>query len=322
MLRSIRPVLTGALILSVAACSDFFGNANAVNEDPTLAVAFQSVPMGYSTAQNSYGEESEGTGPFFPGAEDGGMGPGRGRGRGHEHDIGRGLGPLIGFGIKADFLGGRGLGWLFGRGRHGDPDVNGSLADCTFNAASGRVECDPVTGRRGLTIERSVAFTDTAGAVQQAFDTLTTDRINTRTAISGSLTRRDSAVTEVEHSSDRTIAGIAKSSTQHRIDGVAAGRESTTGTDSSGAFSVLRVAFDTIAGVIIPKADTGRTYPTAGTIVRRMQVTRTRGGETRTLSRREVITYDGSTTAKLVVTQGDSTRTCSIPLPFGRPTCQ
>jgi hypothetical protein len=322
MFRMLRPALVGALVLSAAACSDFLGGGNDAAEDPTLEAAFQSVPVGFSSTQSSYGAEAEGTGPFFPAAQDGGMGPGRGRGRGNEYALGRGFGPMIGFGLRADFLGGRGLGWLFGRGRHGDPDVNDNPTTCTFNATSGRVECLPFTGPRGLTIVRSIAFADAAGVVQSAFDTLTTDRINTRVSVTGRITRRDSAVTDVDHSSDRTVRGVARSSTARLVDGVASGRESTTGSDSSGTFTLLRVANDTISGIVIPKLETGRTYPTAGSIVRTMQVSRTRRGVTKTLSRREVLTYDGSATAKLVVTQGERTKTCSIPLPFGRPTCE
>jgi hypothetical protein len=41
-----------------------------------------------------------------------------------------------------------------------------------------------------------------------------------------------------------------------------------------------------------------------------------------TKSRREVITYDGSATATIVITQDGTTKTCSLPLPRGMPTCQ
>jgi hypothetical protein len=48
----------------------------------------------------------------------------------------------------------------------------------------------------------------------------------------------------------------------------------------------------------------------------------TSAGTTRSSSRREVITYDGSATAKLVITRDGTTKTCSLPLPHGRPVCQ
>ena len=44
-------------------------------------------------------------------------------------------------------------------------------------------------------------------------------------------------------------------------------------------------------------------------------------GATTTKDRREVITYDGSATAKIVITQDGTTKTCSLPLPRGMPTC-
>jgi hypothetical protein len=39
-------------------------------------------------------------------------------------------------------------------------------------------------------------------------------------------------------------------------------------------------------------------------------------------SRREVITFDGSTTAKVVITKNGTTKNCTMPLPFGRLDCQ
>jgi hypothetical protein len=34
-----------------------------------------------------------------------------------------------------------------------------------------------------------------------------------------------------------------------------------------------------------------------------------------------VLTYNGSTTATLVITENGTTKTCSITLPRGRPSC-
>jgi hypothetical protein len=52
-----------------------------------------------------------------------------------------------------------------------------------------------------------------------------------------------------------------------------------------------------------------------------MNVSVVKAGATTTSHRREVITYDGSATAKMVITQDGTTKTCTLPLPFGRPTC-
>jgi hypothetical protein len=307
--------LMSAALLATAACSELVGSKNRVVVDPSLSVAFATIPVAYSNTQNTYSASAEGTGPFFPGGDRGGMGRDMGPG------LGGGLGPMIGNNLGDNFIGGKGLGRDMGHGRHGDPDINASLTSCTFNASNGRVECAADT-RNGITTLRSVAFTNAAGTAQSAFDSVTTNTINTVVTVSGTVTRRDSSVTTLAHNSNRTVTGLAAGSTKHTINATSAGTESTTGTNKDGAFTAKRVASDTISGLIVPVTDTGKTYPTAGTVIRNMSVTRTVAGTTTSSTRREVLTYDGSATAKMVVTQDGTTKTCSLPLPFGRPTCQ
>lgn len=45
------------------------------------------------------------------------------------------------------------------------------------------------------------------------------------------------------------------------------------------------------------------------------------GGTPTTNNRREVITYDGSATAKVIITENGTTKNCTIALPRGRPSC-
>ena len=40
-----------------------------------------------------------------------------------------------------------------------------------------------------------------------------------------------------------------------------------------------------------------------------------------TKERREVVTYNGTATASLVITQDGTTKTCTLPLPHGKPSC-
>ena len=106
------------------------------------------------------------------------------------------------------------------------------------------------------------------------------------------------------------------------MNGTSAGTELTTGTKEEVAFTASRSAGDTITGVVIPLQDGRPTYPTAGTVVRSMQATVTlSGGSPSTSSRREVVTYDGSATAKVVITQDGVTKNCTKPLPHGHLTC-
>jgi hypothetical protein len=106
------------------------------------------------------------------------------------------------------------------------------------------------------------------------------------------------------------------------VDGKSAGSETTTGTKQGVAFTVARTAGDTTSGLVIPIQNGRPTYPTAGTVIRSMDATVTKGGSTPSKSsRREVITYDGSATAKVVITQDGVTKNCTKPLPHGHLTC-
>jgi len=214
-----------------------------------------------------------------------------------------------------------------------------------YSATSGRVECAAVV-HHGLTIVRSAQYKDANGNVQQARDTATTNSINTLTTVSGTAVfdgRRGhhddgdhdtsptsgsdashpADTTTVALSSDRTVTGLASGSSSRTVNAKSAGTETTKGTDSTGHFTVVRVAGDTITALVIPVTATGGSYPTSGTIVRSMQAMLTYDGAAPTTTqRREVITFDGSTTAKMVVTKNGVTQNCTIPLPHGRPTCQ
>jgi hypothetical protein len=86
-------------------------------------------------------------------------------------------------------------------------------------------------------------------------------------------------------------------------------------------FTATRLVGDTTTGLIIPISSGKPTYPTAGKVVRQMKATVTVSGTTTTRERREVITYDGSATATLVITTDGTTKTCKLPLPRGEPSC-
>jgi hypothetical protein len=175
--------------------------------------------------------------------------------------------------------------------------------------------------REGLTINRSYQFKNAAGAVQQTPDS-TTDYVNEQASVTGTKIHRDNDTSTVNNSSNRTTSGLAYNSTKRTTNGTSAGNETTRGTDNTGHFVATRTMGDTITGVVVPIAEGRPTYPTAGTVIRSMKATVTYDGKSpATSTRREVITYDGSATAKLVITQDGVTKNCTLPLPFGRPTC-
>lgn len=339
MFRSFTRVLgTGTVLLALAACSDTSAPNSALT-NAALAAALSSVPVGFGDLSTSYvGAQAA-------------MGPNAGLwvGGGREASFDRG--DLMGGGLHDAYVGA--IGFPDRHGEHG-PFGGGLPCKGTFDAASGRVACAAET-HGGVTVTRSAQFKDANGTVQQAFDTLTTNSVNLQSAVSGTLTfdrAADSAAaadhgrehwgrgrgpggrllgdtstiltatTTITSSSTRTVTGLAQGSTQRTVNGTTAGQESTTGTSSRGSFTATRTVGDTTTGVIIPVQTTGPSYPTAGTVIRSIQATLKYTGEDAvSLQRREVVTYDGSTTAKVVITEHGTTKTCTRPLPRGRLSC-
>lgn len=287
-----------------------------------LSQAFATLPAGFTFTSNSFASNDDAGDAFLPHMHSG-FGGERGPGGGHgdrHGPPGLGLDSAGGHGLMGglgpDFFGGIGFGRGFGHGPFGGLTLRGT---CAFNSSTGRVECTDT--HHGLTIVSSASYKNAGGTVQQAPDSLT-DVVNITTSVTGTVTRRDSAVSTVNESSNRTITGLSVGSTQRTVNGAARGEESTTGkTDSGAVFTATRLVGDTTTGLIIPVASGKPTYPTAGTVIRQMKATVTVGATTTTRDRREVITYDGSATATLVITNDGTTKTCKLPLPRGEPSC-
>jgi hypothetical protein len=346
--RTARGLVAAAAALAAACGSDATG-PSAADATFDLTPAFATLPQGYTSVPTSYAGSAS-TGPWM--AADRGGAPGR---------AGPGTGALMGGGLGDAFAGGVAFGRHGGQGPFGGGVGCLTGAAGTFDAASGRVVCPTTTLPNGLTVARSAAYAAAGGQVQQAYDSATTNTVNVRSATTGTVTydstsgrgrggfgfgerggrgRRGgrggrglllgdtativSAAVTVDNASDRTTAGLAAGSTQRTVNGASSSRETTTGTSSRGPFTATRVAGDTTQGLVVPVAAPGATtYPTAGTVIRSMKATLTyAGGTPSTASRREVLTYDGSATARLVITENGTTRSCTVALPRGRPVCQ
>lgn len=199
-----------------------------------------------------------------------------------------------------------------------------TAAACQYSSGTGIVTCGPETNR-GITVTRTIRFQTASGASQSAFDTASTNTVTTTSTATGTTTRRDSSTSTINSSSSQVVTGLASTSTQRTVNSTSAGTETTTGTSTQGTFTAKRTTGDTVKSVVIPKATTAipRPYPTAGSIIRAMSASVTVSGQTsRASTRREVITYDGSATAKVVVTQDGVTQNCTLPLPHGRLACE
>lgn len=301
MIRTTYRVLTAAAIAVAVACSD--STTAPSNTSPLLIPAFQSTPAGYSSTDNSFASTSDAGVPWKPDRS------------------ARDDGSMMGGGLRPEFFGGMALARGWDRGPFG-------LADfpmiCVFSSTTGRVTCPDVTTRKGLTISRSFEFMDASGAVQQV-PSATTNTVNEQVTVTGTVSRDEGEITsQIQEHSDRTVSGLAAGSTQRKVDGKSLGSEQSSGkTDDGASFTASRVVGDTVTGLVIPLQDGHPTFPTAGTIIREMTATITMSGKSPvTASRREVITFDGSSTAKVVITKNGTTKNCTMPLPFGRLQCQ
>lgn len=299
---------------TVVACSD---NTTTPLTSTLAAAALSTAPISFDQINTSFVGNSGADAGFVPGTDE--RDGERDGDREHRGGGGPGWTNLMGGGM-ADVFRGR-IGFGFGlRGPFGDlRDSSG----CVFSASDNRVTC-PAETRRGLTINRSFSYLDAAGAVQQAFDTALTNTVNVKTSVSGTRIHHDNDTSTVSSNSNITVVGLAAGSTQRTVNGTAGGTETTRGKDSTGvAFTAVRVAGDTVSGVTIPVQSGKPTYPTAGTIVRSMQATVTLSGQTPTTStRREVITFDGTSNAQISVTQDGVTKTGTVSLTGGELSCR
>jgi hypothetical protein len=301
-LSPVRILAAAGTLLFIAACSDSSTSpAPSSVASQELTAAFLSTPAGFSSTENTFSANSDDGEPWMPDRS--------------AHDDGN----MMGGGMGPEFFGGA----AFGRGfDHGPFGFGYFLFNCSFSSTTGRVTCDDAT-RGPFTISRSFAFVDATGAVQP-FPNNKTDTINVKVDVSGTVVRHDKMDTStVAHSSDRTVGGLAPGSTQRSVDGGSKGTESTSGTTKDGTkFTAMRLVADTVKGLIIPLMDNHPTFPTAGTITRIMQATLTLGTNAPvSRSRTEVVTFDGSSTAQVVITKNGTTKNCTLPLPFGRLKC-
>jgi len=315
MQNKLRIVLIAGAGLIAAACASDMATSPAASKAAVAALV--APPISFNQIRTSFVGHANETDGFVPDeAETGGDNDGDHHDGNHED--GPGWGGLMGGGLGEGWIGGIGFGPGLGKGPFDDFDDTGA---CTFSTTSSRVECPTVT-RAGLTFNRSFSFLDGAGAVQQAFDAAKTNTVNAKSTVTGTVTHHSTATSTVNSSSDFTVGGLASGSPKRTVDGKSAGSETTTGTRNGVAFTVARTAGDTTTSLVIPIQDGRPTYPTAGTVIRSMQATVTKAGSSpSTSSRREVITYDGSATAKVVITHDGVTKNCTKPLPHGRLTC-
>ena len=311
MRNPVKIVVIAGAVFFVGSCARDMGTSPAASS--AAAAALVAAPISFDEISTSFVGSSNEQDGFMPSGER------DGEGGHHDGGFGPGWGAFMGGGIGEGWIGGIAFGRGFGHGPFGDFDEDDS---CVFSTTTNRLDCGPET-HGGLTLTRSFSFLDAAGAVEQKFIRDITNTVNVQRSVSGTRKHHETATSTVTSSSDLTVTGLASGSTERTVNGKAGGTETTTGTKDGVAFTATRIAGDTTTGLVIPIQDGRPTFPSAGTVIRAMQATVTHDGEApSTSSRREVVTFDGSSTAKVVITQDGVTKNCTKPLPHGRLSCQ
>lgn len=201
-----------------------------------------------------------------------------------------------------------------------DGSLSGS-SGCAWSATSQRIECAPVT-RGGLTITRSIAFADAAGAAQQRRDS-TTRSSNTRIDVRGTTTTPRGTL-DVARTSDLTVSGLGRGATTHTLNGTESGVVSGVLTSDRGSATIREESSSKTSNVVVPVPAARGSWPLSGTTTRSGTTTVTRAGtsETRTSSWSETITWNGTGTVSVTVTRDGTTRTCTRDLAARTGTCR
>jgi hypothetical protein len=180
-------------------------------------------------------------------------------------------------------------------------------SSCPFVEATGWFTCaDRVRGP--WTSTRRYQFRDAQGRAQTAYDAVATAAATFDWTVRGTFDR-----SRWEGSSERrrsvTFSGLAGAETQVTIDGTGTDARNRTrfaqpnasGGAAGGERSYEMSATLRIDAVVVPVPRLATGWPTSGTITRTFTGTRTGPGGTRTVERTAVVTFDGTSTASLVV---------------------
>jgi hypothetical protein len=304
----------GTTVVILAACSDATtGTSNTAPNNGNLvpssmAAVYSSTPAGFAELSTSF-NSSDTDEAFLPDFDS------HGRRHGHDDHDDDGRGPGFGLGLMGGGLGG----FLQGDGLVNDHFFRFRRGKCAFHDGVGVVCADTTRGGK-LISNKTLKFTTASGTLQSRIDS-TTDAIELTATVSGSTTRRDSSTSSIEANNHQTVTGLTGAS--RTVNGTSAGTETSTGVSFFGPFTAKRTTADTISGVVIPKrtSDNMKVFPTAGSVTRTMSATLDIQGATLTTTRKETITFDGTSTAKVVIVKDGVTQNCTLPLPHGHLTC-
>jgi hypothetical protein len=175
------------------------------------------------------------------------------------------------------------------RGPGGGPFGLGLLA------RAGHFECDR-ENRGGLDVKRTCTYKDAAGNVQAVYDSLTTASVTVHAEISGELTR-DRWSGTVSRVRDLVVTGLAGRETSMTWNGTGSATTTRVRVTDSTTRTYEMTATGTISNVVIPVPRTATSWPTSGTVTKKVVATR----NDKTVERNVTITFNGTQFAVVTV---------------------
>ncbi len=180
---------------------------------------------------------------------------------------------------------------------------SGPGSNCTLNPVDGRFDCPPVVNDHGVTVTRSLAFYDVAGALMNHFDS-TTASMNVQAILAGIVATANGADT-VNGTRNLTATGLLGHNTTRIWNGTGASTHGAYWSDSA-ATRTADVSFSsTFSNVVVQLPRSANPWPISGTITRDVTGTGvvTKNGKTKsiTISRTVTITFNGTEVVPLVV---------------------
>ncbi|MEZ4455518.1 MAG: hypothetical protein R2882_03055 [Gemmatimonadales bacterium] len=163
------------------------------------------------------------------------------------------------------------------------------------------LRCD-VPQHHGIAVVRTCIYKDASGAVQTAYDSLTTESVAVHTEISDSVVR-DQLSGFMNRTTDVLVTGLAGTETTRTWNGTSSGSSQRIRmTDSSGTVQFDMTESSSIENVVIPVPKTDSSWPLSGKITKHVVATFTGGArDGETVDRTAVIEFNGTQYATVTV---------------------
>lgn len=179
-----------------------------------------------------------------------------------------------------------------------------SAPACTYAAATGRWNCAPFVNQRGLTVTRSYAYFDAANVPMEHYDRLRTAKINYQHETHGPVGDGVTFYGTTHQRGNETASGLIGAETVRTWDGVTVSADTNTHKDAAGTRQYAGVRIDSMIAVTWAQPRAPGAFPLSGRMVQAANYMVTSTGsqtETRSVSRRSVVTYNGTADATLQI---------------------